>query len=89
MYSWKKKIKYEKNAKIFAKPQILIFQLQLSLSEITCIMNCSEPGQPCFSVNTAKTVESGTSPLKLFFNYENDFEDWLDCVSTGTWNSNI
>ncbi|XP_058061619.1 tectonin beta-propeller repeat-containing protein [Anopheles bellator] len=50
-------------------------KMQLSLSEITAIMCCSEPGSPRLAIH-APRLTPGSSPLKLQFSGDTDLEDW-------------
>lgn len=58
-------------------------QLKLDLTEVTSVMDCCEPGQPCCAIYTAKTVGSEVSPLKLYFSNEDDFQNWFSAISRG------
>lgn len=51
-------------------------KLQLSVSEITCVASCSEPGTPCIAIHTSR-LRPSKGPLKLQFNAETDMEDWM------------
>ncbi|KAK3915633.1 Tectonin beta-propeller repeat-containing protein [Frankliniella fusca] len=51
-------------------------KLQLSVSEITCVASCSEPGTPCIAIHTSR-LRPSKGPLKLQFSAETDMEDWM------------
>lgn len=51
-------------------------KLQLSVSEITCVASCSEPGLPCIAIHTSR-LRPSKGPLKLQFSAETDMEDWM------------
>ena len=51
-------------------------KLQLSVSEITCVASCSEPGLPCIAIHTSR-LRPSKGPLKLQFTAETDMEDWM------------
>lgn len=56
-------------------------KMQLSLNEITCVICCSEPGNPRLALYTPRlSVES--SPLKLQFANDDEMEDWLSHLTT-------
>lgn len=56
-------------------------KMQLSLSEITCIMCCSEPGNPRIGLY-APRLSSDSSPLKLQFANDDEMEDWLSHLTS-------
>lgn len=58
-------------------------KMQFSLSEITCVMSCSEPGQPRLAIH-APRLPVGLSPLKLQFSGDSDLEDWLSHLTSVT-----
>lgn len=58
-------------------------KMQFSLSEITCVMSCSEPGHPRLAIH-APRLPVGLSPLKLQFAGDSDLEDWLSHLSSVT-----
>lgn len=51
-------------------------KLQLSVSEITCVASCSEPGVPCIAIHTSR-LRPSKGPLKLQFSTETEMEDWM------------
>ncbi|KAJ9585855.1 hypothetical protein L9F63_020497, partial [Diploptera punctata] len=51
-------------------------KMQFSLSEITCVVCCSEPSKPRIAIHTPKLTK-GSSPLKLQFSGDTDMEDWM------------
>ncbi|PSN51886.1 Tectonin beta-propeller repeat-containing protein [Blattella germanica] len=51
-------------------------KMQFSLSEITCVICCSEPSKPRIAIHTPKLTK-GSSPLKLQFSGDTDMEDWM------------
>lgn len=56
-------------------------KMQFSLSEITCIMCCSEPGHPRLAIH-APRLPVGMSPIKLQFNGDTDMEEWLSHLTS-------
>lgn len=58
-------------------------KMQFSLSEITCVMSCSEPGHPRLAIH-APRLPVGLSPLKLQFSGDSDLEDWLSHLTSVT-----
>lgn len=56
--------------------------MQFSLSEITCVVCCSEPSKPRIAVHTPKLTK-GSSPLKLQFSGDTDMEDWMANLTSG------
>uniref|UniRef100_A0A182YKR0 Uncharacterized protein n=1 Tax=Anopheles stephensi TaxID=30069 RepID=A0A182YKR0_ANOST len=56
-------------------------KMQFSLSEITCIMCCSEPGSPRLAIH-APRLPPGSSPLKLQFSGDTDLEDWISHLTS-------
>lgn len=57
-------------------PDGITTKIQFSLSEITCVMSCSEPGSPRLAIH-APRLPLGSSPIKLQFIGDTDLEDWL------------
>ncbi|KDR11313.1 tectonin beta-propeller repeat-containing protein isoform X6 [Zootermopsis nevadensis] len=51
-------------------------KMQFSLSEITCVVCCSEPSKPRIAIHTPKLTKD-FSPIKLQFIGETDMEDWM------------
>ncbi|RZF34504.1 hypothetical protein LSTR_LSTR011746 [Laodelphax striatellus] len=49
---------------------------QLSIREVTAIMNASEPGSPRLAVHTIRSTTSKVSPLKLHFSGDSELDDW-------------
>lgn len=58
-------------------------KMQLSLSQITCVMTCSEPGHPRLAIH-APRLPVGMTPLKLQFSGDSDLEDWLSHLTSVT-----
>ncbi|CRK95669.1 CLUMA_CG009127, isoform A [Clunio marinus] len=58
-------------------------KMQFSLSEITCVMTCSEPGHPRLAIH-APRLPVGLSPLRLQFSGDSDLEDWLSHLTSIT-----
>ena len=58
-------------------------KMQFSLSEITSVMTCSEPGHPRLAIH-APRLPVGLSPLKLQFSGDSDLEDWISHLSSVT-----
>lgn len=58
-------------------------KMQFSLSEITCVMTCSEPGHPRLAIH-APRLPVGLTPLKLQFSGDSDLEDWLSHLTSVT-----
>jgi hypothetical protein len=56
--------------------------MQFSLSEITCVVCCSEPSKPRIAIHTPKLTK-GSSPLKLQFSGDTDMEDWMANLTSG------
>ncbi|XP_075220650.1 tectonin beta-propeller repeat-containing peroxin 23 isoform X2 [Lycorma delicatula] len=50
---------------------------QLSVCEITAIMNCSEPGLPRIAVHSVLSTSTGVTPLRLYFSGDIDMDDWM------------
>lgn len=51
-------------------------KMQFSVSEITCVLCCSEPGNPKLAIYTPK-LPNGSSPLRIQFASDTELEDWL------------
>jgi len=51
-------------------------KVQFSLSEITCVICCSEPSKPRIAIHTPKLTK-GSLPFKLQFSGDTDMEDWM------------
>ncbi|XP_039292319.1 tectonin beta-propeller repeat-containing protein [Nilaparvata lugens] len=49
---------------------------QLSIREITAIMNASEPGSPRLAIHTIRSTTRKVSPLKLHFSGDVELDDW-------------
>lgn len=62
-------------------PDGVTTKMQFSLSEITCVMCYSEPGNPRLAIH-APRLPSGSSPLKLQFSGDTDMEDWLSHLTS-------
>lgn len=58
-------------------------KMQFSLSDITSVMTCSEPGQPRLAIH-APRLPVGLSPLRLQFSGDSDLEDWLSHLTSVT-----
>lgn len=58
-------------------------KMQFSLSEITSVMSCSEPGHPRLAIH-APRLPVGLTPLKLQFSGDSDLEDWLSHLTSVT-----
>lgn len=58
-------------------------KMQFSLSEITSVMSCSEPGHPRLAIH-APRLPVGLSPLKLQFSGDSELEDWLSHLTSVT-----
>jgi len=56
--------------------------MQFSLSEITCVICCSEPSKPRIAIHTPKLTK-GSSPFKLQFSGYTDMEDWMANLTSG------
>lgn len=56
--------------------------MQFSLSEITCVICCSEPSKPRIAIHTPKLTK-GSSPFKLQFSGDTDMEDWMANLTSG------
>lgn len=56
--------------------------MQFSLSEITCVVCCSEPSKPRIAIHTPKLTK-GSSPCKLQFSGDTDMEDWMANLTSG------
>nr|CAD7402194.1 unnamed protein product [Timema cristinae] len=57
-------------------------KMQFSLSEITCVVCCSEPAHPRIAIHTPKLTR-GSTPLKLEFSGDLDMEDWMANLTSG------
>lgn len=62
-------------------PDGVTTKMQFSLSEITCVICCSEPGNPRLAIH-APRLPNGSSPIKLQFNGDTDMEDWLSHLTS-------
>lgn len=56
---------------------------QLSLGEVVCITNCSEPACPRLAVHTIHSTSTGTTPLRLQFSGDLDLDDWMANLTSG------
>lgn len=56
-------------------------KMQFSLSEITCVLCCSEPGSPRLAIH-APRLPVGSSPIKLQFTGDSDLEDWMSHLTS-------
>lgn len=56
-------------------------KMQFSLSEITTLMCCSEPGSPRLAIHVPR-LPNGSSPIKLQFTGDTDLEDWLSHLTS-------
>lgn len=62
-------------------PDGVTTKIQFSLSEITCIQCCSEPGSPRIAIH-APRLQSGCSPIKLQFSGDTEMEDWISHLTS-------
>lgn len=62
-------------------PDGVTTKMQFSLSEITCVICCSEPGNPRIAIH-APRLPNGSSPIKIQFSGDSDMEDWLSHLSS-------
>lgn len=62
-------------------PDGVTTKMQFSLSEITCVLACSEPGLPRLAIH-APRLPNGSSPLKIQFTGDTDMEDWLSHLTS-------
>lgn len=62
-------------------PDGVTTKMQFSLSEITCVQCCSEPGNPRIALH-APRLPAGSSPLKLQFSGDTEMEDWLSYLTS-------
>lgn len=60
---------------------IIIIQIQFPVSEITCVVGCSEPGNPRIAVHTPKLNRSKV--IRLQFASDTEMEDWLAHLTSG------
>lgn len=58
-----------------------MFQTQFCLSEVTCVVCCSEPGNPRLAIHTPNLSQQ---PLKLQFAGDTDMEEWMANLTSGT-----
>lgn len=56
-------------------------KMQLSLSEITCVMCCSDPGNPKIALY-APRLAGDASPLRLQFSNDGEMEEWLSHLTS-------
>lgn len=56
-------------------------KLQISLSEITCVMCCSEPASPRIALYATR-LSTANTPLKLQFSSDDEMEDWLSHLTS-------
>lgn len=59
------------------------FQSQLSICDITAVMNCSEPGSPRIAVHSVLSTSSGVTPLRIHFSGDVDLDDWMGNLTSG------
>lgn len=62
-------------------PDGVTTKLQFSLSDITCVMCCSESGTARLAIH-APRLPSNSSPVKLQFNGDADLEDWMSHLTS-------
>lgn len=60
---------------------IIILQVQFPVSEITCVVCCSEPGNPRIAIHTPKLNRSKV--IRLQFASDTEMEDWLAHLTSG------
>jgi len=58
-----------------------ILQIQFPVSEITCVVCCSEPGNPRIAIHTPKLNRSKV--IRLQFASDTEMEDWLAHLTSG------
>ena len=56
-------------------------KIQFSLSDITCVQCCSEPGSPRIALH-APHLPANCSPVRLQFGSDAEMEDWLSHLSS-------
>lgn len=59
----------------------IILQIQFPVLEITCVVCCSEPGNPRIAVHTPKLSRSKV--IRLQFAGDTEMEDWLAHLTSG------
>lgn len=62
-------------------PDGVTTKIQFSLSAITCVQCCSEPGLPRIAVH-ASHVPNNSSPVRLQFGSDLEMEDWLSHLTS-------
>ncbi|XP_055609024.1 tectonin beta-propeller repeat-containing protein [Uranotaenia lowii] len=62
-------------------PDGITTKMQFSLSEITSIMCCSEPGSARLAIH-APRLPPGSSPIKIQFSGDTDLEDWISHLTS-------
>lgn len=62
-------------------PDGVTTRMQFSLTEIRCVLSCSEPGTPRLAIH-APRLPNGSSPLRLQFTGDTDLEDWLSHLTS-------
>lgn len=60
---------------------LIMLQIQFPISEITCVVCCSEPGNPRIAVYTPKLRRSKV--IRLQFASDTEMEDWLAHLTLG------
>lgn len=60
---------------------ITLLQIQFPVSEITCVVCCSEPGNSRIAVQTPKLSRSKV--IRLQFASDTEMEDWLAHLTSG------
>ncbi|KAL1140546.1 hypothetical protein AAG570_000476 [Ranatra chinensis] len=59
-----------------------VYKYQVSLSEIVCVVSCSEPGCPRIAVHTIDSTKNNIEPLRIHFSGDIDHDDWMASLSS-------
>lgn len=55
----------------------------MALSEITAVIDVSEPGCPRLAIHTVHSTVTNTFPLRLQFSGDIDLDDWTANLTSG------
>lgn len=65
------------------KWQIVNSQVQFPISEVVCVVCCSEPGSPRLAIYTPRLTNCKI--LRLQFGSDTELEDWIAHLTSGTF----
>lgn len=63
-------------------PDRVTTKIQFSLSAITCVQCCSEPGLPRLAIHANLRIPNNSSPVRLQFASDSEMEDWLSHLTS-------